>query len=148
MPLVLGMASLALALAPNLSVALPLTLVLGIASITYLTGSTAVMQFMPSPRCRGASDRSTRWYSSAARRSAAQLPDGLCDSYGQRVALVVAGGGGRLGGRVGLARGGRRRGRSLDARGRRPYRDRVAILIQLVRNEIARVGAPAPAPTR
>src|SRR5690606_9032145 len=48
-----GLAMVLMALAPNRAVAFPIALVLGLASITFLTTSTAIVQLRAEPAMRG-----------------------------------------------------------------------------------------------
>lgn len=70
-----GVAMLLLAAAPNLAVAFPVALVVGFASIAFLTTATTIFQCGPTPPCEAACWPCRPWCSSAARRSAARCSE-------------------------------------------------------------------------
>ena len=86
-----GLAMLALAAAPNVAVALPLAVLVGFTSITFMTTSTAIVQLRAAPEMRGRVLAFQAIVFLGSTPIGGPIVGAVCQFFGARVGLVLGG---------------------------------------------------------
>lgn len=86
-----GVAMLLLAASPSLALALPLTLLVGVSSIAFMTSSTALVQIRADPTMRGRVLAIQAMVFLGSTPIGGPILGAVCERYGARVGLVIGG---------------------------------------------------------
>lgn len=86
-----GVSMLGLSLAPNLAIALPVGMLLGLTSIMFMTASTAIVQMRADPAMRGRVLALQAIVFLGTTPIGGPLLGWICETFGARVGLVVGG---------------------------------------------------------